>query len=94
MDDIDLKNIQLQFPNARTLSKDDSSVGEELVQTGTGSVLVAVKGNRSKPAILTYHDLGLNCEYKRRPLIQERRNQLCLIHNLMETILTNIVLYI
>jgi hypothetical protein len=26
---------------------------------------VAVQGNRSKPAILTYHDLGLNCKYWR-----------------------------
>ncbi|XP_023726929.1 protein NDRG3 isoform X4 [Cryptotermes secundus] len=60
MDDIDLKNIQLQFPNTRTLSKDDSSIVEERVETGRGSVLVAVQGNRSKPAILTYHDLGLN----------------------------------
>jgi hypothetical protein len=64
MDDIDLKNIQLQFPNTRTFSKDDSSILEERVETGEGSVLVAVQGNRSKPAILTYHDLGLNCEYK------------------------------
>lgn len=63
MDDIELKNIQLQFPNARTLSRDDSSVVEERVDTGRGSLLVAVQGNRSKPAILTYHDLGLNCEY-------------------------------
>ncbi|XP_069689489.1 protein NDRG3 isoform X2 [Periplaneta americana] len=60
MDDIELKNIQLQFPNARTLSRDDSSVLEERVETGRGSILVAVQGNRSKPAILTYHDLGLN----------------------------------
>ncbi|XP_021924588.1 protein NDRG3 isoform X2 [Zootermopsis nevadensis] len=60
MDDIELKNIQLQFPTARTLSRDDSSVFEERVETGKGSVLVAVQGNRSKPAILTYHDLGLN----------------------------------
>jgi hypothetical protein len=65
MDDIELKNIQLQFPNARTLSRDDSSVVEERVETGRGSVLVAVQGNRSKPAILTYHDLGLNCKYLR-----------------------------
>jgi hypothetical protein len=64
MDDIELKNIQLQFPNARTLSRDDSSVVEERVETGRGSVLVAVQGNRSKPAILTYHDLGLNCKYE------------------------------
>ena len=62
MDDIELKNIQLQFPNARTLSRDDSSIIEERVETGRGSVLVAVQGNRSKPAILTYHDLGLNCK--------------------------------
>lgn len=65
MDDIELKNIQLQFPNARTFSRDDSTVVEERVETGTGSVLVAVQGNRSKPAILTYHDLGLNCKYLR-----------------------------
>jgi hypothetical protein len=31
-----------------------------------------VQGNRSKPAILTYHDLGLNCEYKQWSLIEER----------------------
>ncbi|XP_067003521.2 protein NDRG3 isoform X3 [Anabrus simplex] len=60
MDDIELKNIQLQFPSARTLSRDDSSILEERVETGRGSVLVAVQGNRNKPAILTYHDLGLN----------------------------------
>ena len=63
MDDIELKNIQFQFPNARTLSREDSSVVEERVDTGRGSVLVAVQGNQSKPAILTYHDLGLNRKY-------------------------------
>jgi hypothetical protein len=68
MDDIELKNIQLQFPTARTLSRDDSNVFEERVETGTGSVLVAVQGNRSKPAILTYHDIGLNCEYRQLSL--------------------------
>lgn len=60
MDDIELKNIQLQFPCPRTLSKDDPSVEEVRVMTNKGSVLVAVQGNRKKPAILTYHDLGLN----------------------------------
>ncbi|KAK2587054.1 hypothetical protein KPH14_011007 [Odynerus spinipes] len=60
MDDIELKNIQLQFPALRYLSRDDSSVREERVETDKGSILVAVQGNRSKPAILTYHDLGLN----------------------------------
>lgn len=79
MDDIDLKNIQLQFPNTRTLSKDDSSILEERVETGGGNVLVAVQGNRSKPAILTYHDLGLNCEYKQRSLIEEICTVLCYV---------------
>ncbi|KAG5311429.1 NDRG3 protein, partial [Acromyrmex insinuator] len=60
MDDIELKNIQLQFPALRYLSRDDSSVREERVETDKGSLLVAVQGNRVKPAILTYHDLGLN----------------------------------
>ncbi|XP_032689802.1 protein NDRG3 isoform X2 [Odontomachus brunneus] len=60
MDDIELKNIQLQFPALRYLSRDDGSVREERVETDKGSVLVAVQGNRAKPAILTYHDLGLN----------------------------------
>nr|CAD7257756.1 unnamed protein product [Timema shepardi] len=62
MDDIELKNIQLQFPTARTLARGDSSAMEERVETARGSVLVAVQGNRNKPAILTYHDLGLNCD--------------------------------
>ncbi|KZC03934.1 Protein NDRG3 [Dufourea novaeangliae] len=60
MDDIELKNIQLQFPALRYLSRDDSSVREERVETDKGSLMVAVQGNRAKPAILTYHDLGLN----------------------------------
>ncbi|XP_076231636.1 misexpression suppressor of KSR 2 isoform X2 [Calliopsis andreniformis] len=60
MDDIELKNIQLQFPALRYLSRDDSSVREERVETDKGSILVAIQGNRAKPAILTYHDLGLN----------------------------------
>ncbi|KAK6627228.1 hypothetical protein RUM44_009705 [Polyplax serrata] len=60
MDDIELKNIQLQFPTTRTLSKDDPNIQELTVETDRGTLLVAVQGNRSKPAILTYHDLGLN----------------------------------
>ncbi|CAH1187836.1 unnamed protein product [Phyllotreta striolata] len=60
MDDIELKNIQLQFPTARSLSREDSSVMEEPVETDRGNIVVAVQGSRKKPAILTYHDLGLN----------------------------------
>lgn len=63
MDDIELKNIQLQFPALRYLTRDDASVQEERIETDKGTVLVAIQGNRAKPAILTYHDLGLNCEY-------------------------------
>ncbi|XP_043465291.1 protein NDRG3 isoform X2 [Leptopilina heterotoma] len=60
MDDIELKNIQLQFPALRYLTRDDASVQEERIETDRGTVLVAIQGNRAKPAILTYHDLGLN----------------------------------
>ncbi|XP_068906705.1 protein NDRG3 isoform X3 [Tenebrio molitor] len=60
MDDIELKNIQLQFPSTRSLSRDDSSAQEEIVETDRGNLVVAVQGSRNKPAILTYHDLGLN----------------------------------
>ncbi|XP_049818505.1 protein NDRG3 isoform X8 [Aethina tumida] len=60
MDDIELKNIQLQFPSARSLSRDDSSAQEEVVETDRGNLVVAVQGSRNKPAIITYHDLGLN----------------------------------
>jgi len=60
MDEVELKNIQLSFPTTRTLARGDSVSQEERVETQYGSVLVAVQGDRSKPAILTYHDLGLN----------------------------------
>lgn len=62
MDDIELKNIQLQFPSTRSLSRDDSSACEETVETDRGPLVVAIQGSRNKPAILTYHDLGLNCK--------------------------------
>nr|XP_026500464.1 protein NDRG3 isoform X2 [Vanessa tameamea] len=58
MDDIELKNIQLQFPSVRRFS--DSSCQELRVHTDRGDIMVAVQGDRSKPAILTYHDIGLN----------------------------------
>ncbi|XP_060520892.1 protein NDRG3 isoform X1 [Cylas formicarius] len=60
MDDIELKNIKLQFPHARSMSREDSIAVEETVETDRGNVVVAVQGNRNKPAIVTYHDLGLN----------------------------------
>lgn len=60
MDDIELKNIQLQFPATRSMSRDDSTAHEETVETDRGTITVAVQGSRTKPAIITYHDLGLN----------------------------------
>lgn len=59
-DDIELKAVQLQFPAARSLDKNASLYKEERVETPRGSILVAVQGDRSKPAILSFHDLGLN----------------------------------
>ena len=63
MDDIELKNIQMQFPSSKSFSRDDPSIEEVRIETDRGSLLIAVQGNRNKPAIVTYHDLGLNCEY-------------------------------
>ena len=57
-DDVELRNVALQSPLNRTLVKDEAYT-EEVVETDYGSVTVAIKGDRAKPAILTYHDLGL-----------------------------------
>jgi len=35
-------------------------IQEEDVETIYGSVNVIIQGDRSKPAIMTYHDMGLN----------------------------------
>ena len=58
-DDVELRTVALQSPLNRTLVKDDAYT-EEVVSTERGNVTVALKGDRSKPAIVTYHDLGLN----------------------------------
>lgn len=63
MDDIELKNIQMQMASSRSLSRDDPTIEEIRVETDRGCLMVAVQGSRNKPAILTYHDLGLNCKY-------------------------------
>ena len=59
MEDVELRAVSLQAPLNRTLTK-DAAYTEETVTTPQGNVTVAWKGDRSKPAILTYHDLGLN----------------------------------
>lgn len=60
MDDIELRSVQLQFPNARGSIVD--ACDQRRVITDKGEILVAIQGDSSKPAILTYHDLGLNCK--------------------------------
>jgi hypothetical protein len=55
----ELQSVRLASPISRTLAK-DVAYTEEVVVTAKGSVTVAWKGDRTKPAMLTYHDLGLN----------------------------------
>jgi len=58
-DDVELSTVTNTAPLNRAMVKDDA-YSEETVSTDRGSVTVAIKGDRSKPAILTFHDLGLN----------------------------------
>lgn len=59
MDDVELRSVQLQFSSSRGSLNGTCELRR--VATDKGEVLVAVQGDTSKPAILTYHDLGLNC---------------------------------
>ena len=59
VDEVELQSVRLANPPIRTMAK-DVAYKEEIIQTSKGSVTVACKGDRSKPAMLTYHDLGLN----------------------------------
>lgn len=61
MDDIELRSVQLQFPNGR--GSLEGNCDQRRVVTDKGDISVAVQGDTNKPAILTYHDLGLNCSY-------------------------------
>ncbi|KPJ09197.1 Protein NDRG3 [Papilio machaon] len=69
MDDIELKNIQLQFPSARRFSGEGGCV-EIRVRTDRCDIQVAVQGDRSKPAIITYHDIGMNSHVCAQALVQ------------------------
>lgn len=60
MDDIELRSVQLQFPNARGSILE--ACEQRRVPTDKGDIHVAIQGDTSKPAIVTYHDLGLNCK--------------------------------
>uniref|UniRef100_A0A0K8TQA3 Protein ndrg3-like isoform x2 n=1 Tax=Tabanus bromius TaxID=304241 RepID=A0A0K8TQA3_TABBR len=58
MDDIELRSVQLQFPNSHGSITDACDLRR--VPTDKGDILVAIQGDLTKPPILTYHDLGLN----------------------------------
>lgn len=58
--DIELRSVQLKFPNGR--GSISESCDQRRIPTDKGEVLVAIQGDTSKPAIITYHDLGLNCK--------------------------------
>lgn len=60
MDDIELRSVQLQYPVSR--GSINASTDIRRVVTDKGDLLIAVQGDTTKPAILTYHDLGLNCK--------------------------------
>lgn len=67
LDDIELRTVQFQTPAIRTLNRSDfEGVEEVIVETDRGTILVAIQGDRRKPAIVTYHDIGLNCEYQNK----------------------------
>ena len=59
MNDVELRSVALQAPLNRSLTKDPDLI-EHVVETQFGKVTVAIRGDRQKPALLTYHDLGLN----------------------------------
>ena len=62
LDDIELRSVNLHQPQARVALGDGSLGTEQYVETSRGSVCVAIQGDHRKPTIVTYHDLGLNCE--------------------------------
>ncbi|XP_022656514.1 protein NDRG3-like isoform X1 [Varroa jacobsoni] len=60
MDDIELRGVEASSPLMRRLSRSDSYAQEDKIGTQWGTMLVAVQGDRQKPALFTYHDIGLN----------------------------------
>nr|ACO10660.1 NDRG3 [Caligus rogercresseyi] len=60
-EDVELRNVSLSTPLNRNLNKELGAYEERRVPTSRGMPLsVAIKGDPSKPALLTFHDLGLN----------------------------------
>jgi len=83
-DDVELRNLAVVDPLERTLRK-DTIYTEEMVETSTGNVLVAYSGDRKKPVLLTYHDLGLNYisnfqAFMNYPDMKEISQNFCIFH--------------
>ncbi|ESO04006.1 hypothetical protein HELRODRAFT_185603 [Helobdella robusta] len=57
---VELESIRLLDCKARSISNDQIFDVEENVRTKFGPVHVVMHGDRRNPAILTYHDIGLN----------------------------------
>jgi pimeloyl-ACP methyl ester carboxylesterase len=83
-DECELRTLAIEEPVERTLAK-ETLYTEEMVETSTGNVLVAYSGDRSKPVILTYHDLGLNYvsnyqAFFNYPEMKEITSSFCVFH--------------
>lgn len=64
LEEVELTGVRPSLPAVRTFTRGNTGVEEVYVDTDNGPVCVAVQGDRSKPPILTYHDLGLNCKHR------------------------------
>lgn len=60
--DIELTSIEVTEAKTRTITSDADSIliQENDIETPYGNIHVAIQGNKSKMAIITYHDIGLN----------------------------------
>ncbi|KAK2708709.1 hypothetical protein QYM36_014348 [Artemia franciscana] len=53
-------SLEVMKPRGKSLEKKKYKYDEVYVGTQWAEVLVAIQGDRRKPALMTYHDLGLN----------------------------------
>ncbi|XP_076470455.1 protein NDRG3-like isoform X3 [Babylonia areolata] len=60
--DIELMSIEATDPKPRSFANDATAIliQEDDIETPFGNMHVAIQGDRSKPAIMTFHDIGLN----------------------------------
>lgn len=83
-----LESIRLLESKPRSVAPDDGSSTdqtEEDVKTPFGSVRVVIKGDRRHPAIVTYHDIGLNSSscfqgFFNYPEMQAMTKHFCVYH--------------